>query len=238
MAFNMNLAYAMSLTTIVNVLYESNLDSDYLVNQAYWNVRDFYKEQQQERALLEELKSRRLQASALWQRLNGDRLTPPLNKRAQFGQYIHGGKNRGAGNGRWNASNGPINIFSSEGEMMGERRSLVYYNSKEKIPAKKTRWIMNEYRLPNPQPAIMSDSSSKDPFWTLCKIGETGRTSGDDDQVLPPPRPQPQQHQILQQATSTSWMETIKKRGHDDQRRQVYDEEEPSPKRAKARVAN
>ncbi|KAK9093947.1 hypothetical protein Scep_025416 [Stephania cephalantha] len=95
------------------------------------------------------------------------------------------GKNRGAGNGRWNASNGPINIFSSEGEMMGERRSLVYYNSKEKIPAKKTRWIMNEYRLPNPQPAIMSDSSLKDPFWTLCKIGETGRTSGDDDQVLP-----------------------------------------------------
>ncbi|KAK9122114.1 hypothetical protein Syun_019731 [Stephania yunnanensis] len=32
---------------------------------------------------------------------------------------------------------------------------------------------MNEYRLLNPQPAIMSDSSSK------------GRTSGDDDQVLP-----------------------------------------------------
>ncbi|KAK9093933.1 hypothetical protein Scep_025402 [Stephania cephalantha] len=107
------------------------------------------------------------------------------------------GKVRSAGNGRWIASNGPVNIFSSEGEMMGERRSLVYYNSKEKIPAKKTRWIMNEYRLPNLQPAIMSDSSSKDPFWTLCKIGETGRTSGDDEQVLPPPRPQP--HQILQQ---------------------------------------
>ncbi|KAK9122068.1 hypothetical protein Syun_019685 [Stephania yunnanensis] len=43
----------------------------------------------------------------------------------------------------------------------------------------------------------MSDSSSKDPFWTLCKIGETGRTSGDDEQVLPPPRPQ--SHQMLQQ---------------------------------------
>ncbi|KAK9120876.1 hypothetical protein Syun_018493 [Stephania yunnanensis] len=82
---------------------------------------------------------------------------------------------------------------------MGERRSLVYYNSKEKIPAKKTRWIMNEYRLPNLQPAIMSDSSSKDPFWTLCKIGETGRTSGDDDQVFPLPRPKAQPHQILQQ---------------------------------------
>ncbi|KAK9122087.1 hypothetical protein Syun_019704 [Stephania yunnanensis] len=60
---------------------------------------------------------------------------------------------------------------------------------------------MNEYRLPNLQPAIMSNSSSKDPFWTLCKIGETGKTSGDDEQVLPPPRPQPQPqpHQILQQ---------------------------------------
>ncbi|KAK9106643.1 hypothetical protein Syun_022654 [Stephania yunnanensis] len=57
------------------------------LKQAYWNVRDIYKEQQQERALLEELKSRRLQASTLW---NRDRLTPPLNKRAQFGQYIHG----------------------------------------------------------------------------------------------------------------------------------------------------
>ncbi|KAK9122009.1 hypothetical protein Syun_019626 [Stephania yunnanensis] len=60
---------------------------------------------------------------------------------------------------------------------------------------------MNEYRLLNPQPAIISDSSSKDPFWTLCKIGETGRTSGDDDQVLPQPRPhpQPQPRQMLQQ---------------------------------------
>ncbi|KAK9120869.1 hypothetical protein Syun_018486 [Stephania yunnanensis] len=35
-----------------------------------------------------------------------------------------------------------------------------------------------------------------------------------------------------------SWMETIKKRDHDDQQQEVYDEEEPSPKRAKARVAN
>ncbi|KAK9122130.1 hypothetical protein Syun_019747 [Stephania yunnanensis] len=35
-----------------------------------------------------------------------------------------------------------------------------------------------------------------------------------------------------------SWMETIKKRGHDDQQKQVDEEEEPSPKRAKARVAN
>ncbi|KAK9093951.1 hypothetical protein Scep_025420 [Stephania cephalantha] len=91
-------------------------------------------------------------------------------------QLKKSGKNRGAGNGRWNASNGPINIFSSEGEMMGERRSLVYYNSKEKIPAKKTRWIMNEYRLPNPQPAIMSDSSSK------------GRTSVMMIKFFPPPQ--------------------------------------------------
>ncbi|KAK9122091.1 hypothetical protein Syun_019708 [Stephania yunnanensis] len=197
----------------------------------------------------------------------------------------------------------------------------------------------------------MPDSSSKDPFWTLCKIGETGRTSGDDEQVLPSPRPQlqPQPHQILQQVDNVelvpqevtgrsfggkdyhsnnvpsqqqqqqsecdddgdqgwidnlestlevddeeqqplqqlplihqqfdqqhqpwpqvlqqhtddniitvedyddippcifldeyqgnfdSWMETIKKRSHDDQQQQVYDEEEPSPKHAKARVAN
>ncbi|KAK9122132.1 hypothetical protein Syun_019749 [Stephania yunnanensis] len=42
-------------------------------------------------------------------------------------------------------------------------------------------------------------SPATDPFWTLCKIGETGRTSGDDEQVLPTPRPQLQPHQMLQQ---------------------------------------
>ncbi|KAK9122138.1 hypothetical protein Syun_019755 [Stephania yunnanensis] len=55
------------------------------------------------------------------------------------------GKVRSAGNGRWIANKGPVNIFSSEGEMMGERRSLVYYNSKEKIPAKKTRTTFGLY---------------------------------------------------------------------------------------------
>ncbi|KAK9122105.1 hypothetical protein Syun_019722 [Stephania yunnanensis] len=89
-------------------------------------------------------------------------------------------------------------------------------------------------------------SPAKDPFWTLCKIGEIGRTSGDNEQVLPPPRPQP--HQMLQQVDNVelvpqevtersfggkdyqsnfnSWMETIKKRDHDDQQQQFDDEEE------------
>ncbi|KAK9120874.1 hypothetical protein Syun_018491 [Stephania yunnanensis] len=40
------------------------------------------------------------------------------------------------------------------------------------------------------------------------------------------------------QGNFDSWMETIKKRDHDDQQQQVDEEEEPSPKRAKARVAN
>ncbi|KAK9093945.1 hypothetical protein Scep_025414 [Stephania cephalantha] len=359
-----------------------NSNSDYLVNRAYWNVRDFYKEK-------EDGKSEHSLKKGL------------MNQTHVYFYVKKSGKNRGAGNGRWNASNGPVNIFSSEGEMMGEKRSLVYYNSKEKIPAKKTRWIMSEYRLPDPQPAIMSDSSSKDPFWILCKIGETRRTSmmmikffpasavsaarketsyitkvdnvelvpqevtgealeanitkiqqqhheqqlhymelvphhhdlppefwvnhhdnsslevlqeaaptgrigslllpdqlddnstddeevGDDqdwienlestlevdDEEQQPLQQLPlihqqfdQQHQpwpqVLQQHTDDnittvedyddippcifldeyqgnfdSWMETIKKRGHDDQQQQVYDEEEPSPKRAKARVAN
>ncbi|KAK9093949.1 hypothetical protein Scep_025418 [Stephania cephalantha] len=404
------------------------------LKQAYWNVRDFYKEQQQERALLEELNSRRLQNEMMnnnnsnilhrqlpwgltfnptdedlmrYLRAKVDNIQLPfvdpilefdvftvdhpsqlfylqrhkylrntacmllrlvnaeglMNETHVYFYVKKSGKVRSAAMNIWIAATVQINIFSSEGEMMGERRSLVYYNSKEKIPAKKTRWIMNEYRLPDPQPAIMSGSPSKDPFWTLCKIGETGRTSGDDDQVLPPPRPQPQAqqqpHQILQQVDNVelvpqevtggsfggkdyqrggayrrigslllpdqlddnstddeevgddqdwienlestlevddeeqqplqqlplihqqfdqqhqpwpqvlqqhtddniitvedyddippcifldeyqgnfdSWMETIKKRGHDDQQQQVYDEEEPSPKRAKARVAN
>ncbi|KAK9122100.1 hypothetical protein Syun_019717 [Stephania yunnanensis] len=209
------------------------------------------------------------------------------------------GKVRNPGNGRWIASNGLFNIFSSEGEMMGERRSLVYYNSKEKIPAKKTRWIMNEYRLPNLRPAIMSDSSSK----VLQEAAPTGRigslllpdqlddNSTDDEEVgddqdwienlestleVDDEEQQPlqqlplihqplfEQHQswpqVLQQQHTEdniitvedyddippcifldeyqgnfdSWMETIKKCGHDDQQQQVDVEEEPSPKRAKA----
>ncbi|KAK9122143.1 hypothetical protein Syun_019760 [Stephania yunnanensis] len=40
------------------------------------------------------------------------------------------------------------------------------------------------------------------------------------------------------QGNFDSWMEAIKKRDHDDQQKQVDVEEEPSPKRAKARVAN
>ncbi|KAK9122141.1 hypothetical protein Syun_019758 [Stephania yunnanensis] len=123
----------------------------------------------------------------------------PMNETHVYFYVKKSGKVRSAGNGRWIASNGPVNIFSSGGEMIGERRSLVYYNSKEKIPAKKTRWIMNEYRLPNLQPAIMSDSSSKDPFWTLCKIEVNGGSFGGKDYQSSNNVPSQQQQQQQQQ---------------------------------------
>ncbi|KAK9122109.1 hypothetical protein Syun_019726 [Stephania yunnanensis] len=172
---------------------------------------------------------------------------------------------------------GPSIYLASEGEIMGERRSLVYYNSKKKISTKKTRWIMNEYRLLNPRPPSCPTHLPKDPFWTLCKIGETEeplvmmikffltsarthlapRTSearlqaywfittldqlDDNGAMMRKLEMIKTRIENLESTRSNfdSWMETIKKRGHDEQQQQVDEEEdEPSLKRAKARVAN
>ncbi|KAK9145598.1 hypothetical protein Sjap_005501 [Stephania japonica] len=125
-------------------------------------------------------------------------LNQGLNEIHLFFYVKKSGRYRRAGNGYWNASAGPFDVFSREGELIGQRRSLVYHNSKKrKRSTAKTRWIMNEYRLPDLHP--MLDSSSKAPTWTLCKIGETGRTGGYDEQVLSPPEQPEQPQQQIQQ---------------------------------------
>ncbi|KAK9131000.1 hypothetical protein Sjap_011487 [Stephania japonica] len=125
---------------------------------------------------------------------------PGLNGTHLFFYVKKSGRDRTAGNGYWNASNGPIDVFNREGELIGQRRSLAYYNSKKrKSSAAKTKWIMNECRLPDPHP-MMSGSSSKAPMWTLCKIGETGRTFGSNNyqrnSTVPLQQQQPQQQQL------------------------------------------
>ncbi|KAK9140726.1 hypothetical protein Scep_010407 [Stephania cephalantha] len=131
------------------------------------------------------------------------------------------GIGRKAGNGFWHANTGGAEVMNHHGEVIGHRTSLVYYmynspvndekndkviekedKKKVKSPSTKTNWIMNEFRLLNSK--SKSKSSSKGPMWTICKIGETGRTFGGNihHQVVPPSEQvilaadQPQQQQL------------------------------------------
>ncbi|KAK9086053.1 hypothetical protein Sjap_026464 [Stephania japonica] len=146
-----------------------------------------------------------------------------LNEIHLFFYVKKSGRDRRSSNGYWNASGGPFDVFSREGELIGQRRSLVYHNSKKrKRSVAKTRWIMNEYRLPDLHPIV--DSSSKAPTWTLCKIGETGRTcGGHDEQVLPPPEQPEQAQQQIQQVDN---MELVPQEVTDQQPEQQPDFDE------------
>ncbi|KAK9160149.1 hypothetical protein Syun_006490 [Stephania yunnanensis] len=111
------------------------------------------------------------------------------------------GIGRIAGNGFWHANTGGTEVMNHLGEVIGYRTSLVYYmydspvndekkdkviekedKKKGKSPSTKTNWIMNEFKLLSSK--SKSRSSLKGPMWTICKIGETGRTFGasKDDQ--------------------------------------------------------
>ncbi|KAK9160174.1 hypothetical protein Syun_006515 [Stephania yunnanensis] len=105
------------------------------------------------------------------------------------------GIGRKACNGFWHANTGGTKVMNHHGEVIGQRTSLVYYmydspvndekkdnviekedKKNVKSPSTRTNWIMNEFRLLNSK--SKSKSSSKGPMWTICKIGETGRTFG------------------------------------------------------------
>ncbi|KAK9138191.1 hypothetical protein Sjap_008785 [Stephania japonica] len=114
------------------------------------------------------------------------------------------GKNRSAGNGFWLASTGATAILNRKREVIGYRSMLVYYNNalntntKKRDKSAKTKWIMHEYTLPEAH--NMSSKGHKEPFWTICKIGETGRTFGGDNyqssSVPSQQQQQPQQQQL------------------------------------------
>ncbi|KAK9145173.1 hypothetical protein Sjap_005076 [Stephania japonica] len=76
-------------------------------------------------------------------------------------------------------------ILNRKREVIGYRSMLVYYNNalntntKKRDKSEKTRWILHEYTLPEAH--NMSSKGHKEPFWTICKIGETGRTFGGDN---------------------------------------------------------
>ncbi|KAK9160151.1 hypothetical protein Syun_006492 [Stephania yunnanensis] len=147
------------------------------------------------------------------------------------------GIGRIAGNGFWHANTGGTEVMNHLGEVIGYRTSLVYYmydspvndekkdkviekedekkdkviekedKKKGKSPSTKTNWIMNEFKLLSSK--SKSRSSLKGPMWTICKIGETGRTFGGNihHQVVPASeqvimaadQPQQQQYDQFQQ---------------------------------------
>ncbi|KAK9085567.1 hypothetical protein Sjap_025978 [Stephania japonica] len=113
-------------------------------------------------------------------------------------------RNRNAGNGFWHASTGATSILNRKREVIGYRSMLVYYNNalntntKKRDRSEKTRWILHECTLPEAH--NMFSKGHKEPFWTICKIGETGRTFGGDNyqssSVPSQQQQQPQQQQL------------------------------------------
>ncbi|KAK9138171.1 hypothetical protein Sjap_008765 [Stephania japonica] len=124
---------------------------------------------------------------------------PPLLLR-----YEEREKSLESGNGFWLASTGATAILNRKREVIGYRSMLVYYNNalntntKKRDKSAKTKWIMHEYTLPEAH--NMSSKGHKEPFWTICKIGETGRTFGGDNyqssSVPSQQQQQPQQQQL------------------------------------------
>lgn len=63
-------------------------------------------------------------------------------------KYRNGDRpNRAAGNGFWKATGADKAIKDDKNSIIGLRKALVYYNGKP-TKAKKTDWIMHEYRVP------------------------------------------------------------------------------------------
>ncbi|KAK9085528.1 hypothetical protein Sjap_025939 [Stephania japonica] len=124
---------------------------------------------------------------------------PPLLLR-----YEEREKSQIFGNGFWHASTGATAILNRKREVIGYRSMLVYYNNalntntKKRDRSEKTRWILHEYTLPEAH--NMFSKGHKEPFWTICKIGETGRTFGGDNcqssSVPSQQQQQPQQQQL------------------------------------------
>ncbi|KAK9145642.1 hypothetical protein Sjap_005545 [Stephania japonica] len=114
------------------------------------------------------------------------------------------GRNRSAGKWVLACKYSATAILNRKREVIGYRSMLVYYNNalntntKKRDRSEKTRWILHEYTLPEAH--NMSSKGHKEPFWTICKIGETGRTFGGDNyqssSVPSQQQQQPQQQQL------------------------------------------
>ncbi|KAK9145638.1 hypothetical protein Sjap_005541 [Stephania japonica] len=100
-------------------------------------------------------------------------------------------------------------ILNRKREVIGYRSMLVYYNNalntntKKRDRSEKTRWILLEYTFPEAH--NMSSKGHKEPFWTICKIGKTGRTFGGDN-YQSSSVPSQQQQQPLQQQLNMELM--------------------------------
>ncbi|KAL2459716.1 NAC transcription factor 29-like [Forsythia ovata] len=108
--------------------------------------------------------------------------------------YIEGKKikkwerpNRAAGNGYWKAT-GADNIVKRNGENVGCRKALVFYEGKPPNGAK-TSWIMHEYTVNNPPtPQRLSSDDMRLDDLVLCRIknnkkSDKNRKRKRDDQI-------------------------------------------------------
>ncbi|KAL3829569.1 hypothetical protein ACJIZ3_018371 [Penstemon smallii] len=93
---------------------------------------------------------------------------------------------RAAGNGYWKATVGD-KVIRYNDKIVGSKKSLVFYEGKPP-KAKKTNWLMQEYRIhePNPKRNSTSDDARLNE-WVMCRIyNRDGQKYKDGDHDLQP----------------------------------------------------
>ncbi|GFP98793.1 NAC domain-containing protein 19 [Phtheirospermum japonicum] len=86
------------------------------------------------------------------------------------------------GIGYWKATGADKLIQSSNGELIGKKKALVFYLGKPKSgEEQKTNWIMHEYKLNTPSKSPGSNDMRLDD-WVLCRIYEKPERSNNKKQ--------------------------------------------------------
>ncbi|KAK4483411.1 hypothetical protein RD792_010597 [Penstemon davidsonii] len=92
---------------------------------------------------------------------------------------------RAASNGYWKATVGDKAIHHND-KIIGSKKSLVFYEGKPP-KAKKTNWLMQEYRVHEPNPKRNSTSDARLNEWVMCRIyNRDGQKDKDGNHDLQP----------------------------------------------------
>ncbi|KAL3829589.1 hypothetical protein ACJIZ3_018391 [Penstemon smallii] len=84
-------------------------------------------------------------------------------------KYLNGSRpNRAAGSGYWKAT-GADKAIHHNGELVGSKKSLVFYEGRPP-KGKKTNWLMQEYRVHQPNLQRNRDHNMRLDEWVLCRI--------------------------------------------------------------------
>ncbi|KAL3829570.1 hypothetical protein ACJIZ3_018372 [Penstemon smallii] len=84
-------------------------------------------------------------------------------------KYLNGSRpNRAAGSGYWKAT-GADKAIHHNGELVGSKKSLVFYEGRPP-KGKKTNWLMQEYRVHQPNLQRNRDHDMRLDEWVLCRI--------------------------------------------------------------------